>query len=133
MASLRAKVDDIIGRLDHVEVVLDDHDRMAVVDQSVQAIKQPIDVGEVQTGRRLVENVQIVFTAFELAKFASKLDALGFAAGEDRRRMAELEVSESEFVQDRDLAGDRRLILEELDAFLNRQIRGPRRCSCPGT
>ena len=95
VASLRAEVDDIIGRLDHVQVVLDHHDRMPVVDQPVQAFQQPIDVGEVQTGRRLVENVQVVFAAFELAELAGELDALGFAAGENRRRVAELEVSEA--------------------------------------
>ena len=63
-----------------------------------------------------------MFTAFELCQLACKFDALSFAAGEDRGRMAEREVSQSEVIQDRDLAGDRRLILEELDAFFNRQI-----------
>ena len=68
MASLRAKVDDIVGRFDHVEVVLDHHDGMPMVDQPIEAYEQPIDVGEVQTGRRLIENVQVVFTAFELCQ-----------------------------------------------------------------
>ena len=63
-----------------------------------------------------------MFAAFELAELAGEFDALGFAAGENRRRVAELEVSESKLIQDADLAGDRRLIREELDAFLNRQI-----------
>ena len=74
----------MIRRLDHVQVMLDHHDRMPSIDQSVQALQESIDVGEVQTRRRLVEDVQIVFAAFELTEFASKFDALGFAAGEDR-------------------------------------------------
>ncbi len=93
MASLRAEVDDIVGRFDHVQVVLDHHDRMPVIDQSVQTFQQSIDVGEVQTGCRLVENVQVVFAAFELAKLPGEFDALGFATRENRRSVAELEVS----------------------------------------
>ncbi len=95
---------------------------MPVIDELVEALKQSIDVGEVQAGRRFVENVQVVFAAFELAQFAGEFDALGFAAGKDRRRMTELEVAEPEFVKDADLAGDGRLVREERDAFLNRQI-----------
>jgi len=39
-----------------------------------------------QAGGRLVEYVQIVLAALELCpKLAGELDALGFAAGEDRR------------------------------------------------
>jgi hypothetical protein len=113
VASLRAQVDYVIGRFDHVQVVLDHDDRMAVVDQAVEALQQPIDVGEVQTGRRLVENVEVVLAALELSELSGELDALGFPAGENRRRMAELEVSEPEHFQDADLAGDRRLIRKE--------------------
>jgi hypothetical protein len=61
VASLRAEVDDMIGRFDHVQVVFDYDDGMADVDRAVQALQQPIDVREVQAGRRLVQNVQIVF------------------------------------------------------------------------
>src|SRR5438093_8965024 len=35
VASLRAEVDDMIGRFDHVQVVLDNDDRMPGVDQAV--------------------------------------------------------------------------------------------------
>ncbi len=115
MAPFRAEVDDVIGRLDHVQVVLDHHDRMAGIDQPVQALQEPVNVGEVQARRRLVEDVQIVLAALELAEFAGEFDALGLAPGEDRRRVAELEVAEAELVQDGNLAGDRRLVLEELD------------------
>src|SRR5262249_56628558 len=58
VAPLGAEVDDMIGRLDHVQVVLNHHDRMSGIDQSVQAVQEPIDVGEVQACRRLVEDVQ---------------------------------------------------------------------------
>ena len=76
VASLRAEVDDIIGRFDHVQVVLDHHHRMPMIDQPVQAFQQPIDVGEVQTGRRLVQDVQVVFTAFQLSELPGELGKL---------------------------------------------------------
>lgn len=45
-----AHVDDPVGRLDDVEVVLDHHDRVAGVAQLVQHGQQQRDVGEVQAG-----------------------------------------------------------------------------------
>ena len=77
-------------------------------DQPVQAFQQPVDVGEVQARRRLVEDVEVVLAALQLAEFARQLDALGFAAGERRRGLAEREVAEAEFVEHGDLAGDGR-------------------------
>jgi hypothetical protein len=57
VAALGAEVDDPVGRLDDVEVVLDDDDRVAGVDELLQHVEQPADVREVQAGRRLVEDV----------------------------------------------------------------------------
>ena len=58
VAAFGAEVDDPVGRLDDVEVVLDDQHRVAGVDEVVQHLQQQLDVGEVQAGRRLVEQVQ---------------------------------------------------------------------------
>ena len=57
MSPFRAQVDDVVGRFDHIEIVFDDDDGMTFFDQQVQALKQPIDVGKVKPGRRLVENI----------------------------------------------------------------------------
>ena len=43
--------------LDDVEVVLDDDDRVAGIDQPVPHVEQALDVGKVQAGGRLVEDV----------------------------------------------------------------------------
>ena len=58
VAALRAEVDDPVGDLDHVEVVLDHDHRVAGVDQPREHLEQPLDVGEVKPGGRLVEDVQ---------------------------------------------------------------------------
>ena len=57
-AALGAEVDDPVGRLDHVEVVLDHDDRVARRGEAVQHLEQLADVVEVQPGRRLVEDVE---------------------------------------------------------------------------
>ena len=56
--TFRPEVDDPVGSLDHIEVVLDDDDRVAVVAQTMQHFEQLFDVVEVQAGRRLVEDVE---------------------------------------------------------------------------
>ncbi len=68
VASLGTQVNDVVGSLDHVKVMLDDDNRMAVIDQAVQTPKQPIDVGKVQAGGRFVQDVQGVVSAFQLAE-----------------------------------------------------------------
>lgn len=56
--ALRAHVDHPVRRLDDIEVVLDDDDRVPRVDESMQYGQQPADVVDVQPGRRLVQYVQ---------------------------------------------------------------------------
>ena len=56
-AALGPHVDDPVGGLDDVEVVLDDDDRVAGVDDALQDAEQLADVFEVQAGRRLVEDI----------------------------------------------------------------------------
>jgi hypothetical protein len=98
---------------------------MRMIDQPVQTFQEPIDVGEVQTGRRLVQNVQVVFAAFELAKLAGQLDALAFATGANRRRVAELQVASEPSIFDRRV---------KFTEFLphNRQSKAPVDACLPG-
>ena len=58
VAALGAEVDDPVGGLDDVEVVLDDHDRVSLVHQLVEHLKQPLHVLEVEARGRLVEQVE---------------------------------------------------------------------------
>lgn len=57
MPTFWTKVDDMIRGLNHVEIVLDDDDAVPAVDESIQAIQEPADVGKVQSGGRLIEYV----------------------------------------------------------------------------
>ena len=93
-AALRTEVDDPVGGLDHVEVVLDHDDRVAVVAQPVQHGEQQLDVVEVQAGRRLVEDVERA-AGVALRQLERELHALRLAAGQRRRRLAERDVAEA--------------------------------------
>ena len=58
-------------------MVLDDNHRLAGVDEPVQQVEQLLDVGEVQAGRRLVEDIDAAF----LAHVGGQLEPLPLAAG----------------------------------------------------
>ena len=81
LSALWPQVDDPVGGLDHIQVVLDDHHRVARVDEAVQHGQQPANVLEVQPGGRLVEQVQRA-AGRPADQLAGQLDPLGLAAGE---------------------------------------------------
>ena len=55
VASFGPQVNDPIGALDHVEVVLDDQHRMTGIDEALKGFQQNADVVKVQAGGRFVE------------------------------------------------------------------------------
>mgnify|MGYP003729007839 CR=1 FL=1 len=57
IATFGAEIDDVVGGLDHIEVVLDHNDGVALINQLLQHVEQFPRVLEVQTGRGLVQNV----------------------------------------------------------------------------
>ena len=58
VAAFRADVDDPVGGLDDLEVVLDHHHGVALVDELVQHLQQLGHVVEMQAGGGLVEDVE---------------------------------------------------------------------------
>ena len=97
-AAFGPQVDDPIGRLDDVQIVLDDQHGVAGIDKVVQHLQQQLDIGKVQAGGRLVEQVQRLAGAF-FHQLAGQLDALSLAARERGRRLAELQIVEPDVVQ----------------------------------
>ena len=71
-------------------MVLDDDDRLAGVDEPVEQAEQLLDVGEMEAGRRLVENVDAAL----LGHLGGQLEPLPLAAGQRRERLAETDVAE---------------------------------------
>ena len=98
VAPFGPQVDDPVGRLDHVQIVLDHQHRVAQVDQPVEHGQQLLDVVEVQAGGRLVEDVERV-AGVDAGQFGGQLDALGLAAGERGRGLAQRQVAQADFLQ----------------------------------
>ena len=78
-AAFGPHVDQPVGGLDDVQVVLDYHDGVAGVAQLLQHLEQQIDVGKVQAGGRLVQDVERA-AGVALAEFQRQLHALRLAA-----------------------------------------------------
>ena len=109
VAALGAQVDDPVCGADHVEVVLDHHQRMAGGDEAAEGVEQPRHVVEMQSRRRLVEQEQRAARAGGAApgtcrrilgcarQEQGELQPLRFAARQRRDRLAEPQVVESHF------------------------------------
>ena len=121
VAALGAEVDDPVGRLDDVEVVLDHEHRVAGVDQALQHAEQPAHVFEVEAGGGLVEDVDRA-AGRALAELGRQLHPLRLAARQRRRGLAEPHVAEPDVDQRLQVPGDRRLVGEELERLLDRQV-----------
>src|SRR5258708_10555715 len=91
-----AKIDDPVGLLNDVEVVLDDEHRVAEINEALQDVEEFSHVVKVQAGGGLVENVDRA-AGRALGKFAGEFDALGFAAGACGGGLAERDVAEADF------------------------------------
>ena len=104
-AAFGTEIDDPIRRLDHVQVVLDDHDSVAGLDEAMQHLQQLVDVLEMQAGRRFVEDVKCLAGAAP-TQLAGQLDALGLAAGQGGRRLPQFDVIQADVVQGLQHAAD---------------------------
>ncbi len=86
VARAGAEVEQVVGRRDHLAVVLDEDQRVAQVAEVLQGPSSRRVVARVQADGRLVEHVEHAGQA--AADLAGQADALGLAAGERRRRPA---------------------------------------------
>ena len=133
VAALGTEVDDPVRGLDHVQVVLDHDHRVAAIDQRVRAPSSSLlDVVEVQSGGRLVQDVERAARWRACASSVAELDALRLAAGERGGRLAEMDVAEPDRRRAcRALRAICGMCREELECLLAPSSRARRRCSSP--
>ncbi len=93
VTALGAEVENEVGALDHVEVVLDHHHRVALRDQPVEDREELGHVGEVQAGGGLVEDVEGA-AGGALGELARQLHPLRLAARQGGGALAELDVAQ---------------------------------------
>ena len=114
-AGFRAHLEQPVAGLQHVEVVFHHDERVAGFGQAMEQADQAGDVLAVQAGRRFVEEQQrAALAGVDLGKIADQLEALGFAAGERRERLAHREIAKADFFEAGQLGGGGRAFAEEL-------------------
>ena len=79
VTALGAEIDDPVGRLDDIEIVLDHHHGITFVTQSLQHEQQLRDVVKMQARGWFIEDVERP-AGCPLGKLAGKFDALRFTA-----------------------------------------------------
>ena len=79
LAAFGAEINDPVGLLDHVEVVLDDQDGIAKIGEPIQDVEQFLHVVKVQACGGFVEDIERA-TGLTFGKLFRELDALCLAA-----------------------------------------------------
>lgn len=97
LAAARAQVEDPVGVADEVEVVLDDDEGGAAVEERLEDVEQGADVEGVEADRGLVEDEEGI--GLGAAHFLGELQALGFAAGEVGGGFPKGEVAQAEVAE----------------------------------
>jgi hypothetical protein len=95
VAAFGARGPDPVGGLDDLEVVLDHHDGVALVDELVQHLISLATSWKCRPGRRLVEDVERA-AGGALRQLLRELDALRLAARQGRRLLADMDVVEAD-------------------------------------
>ncbi len=142
-AALGAEVDDPVRRGDHVEVVLDDDQRMPGLQQLVEGAEQLGDVLEMQAGGGLVEQEQqtrlelvhrisnklihrpgFAYSLLlrRLGEVAGELQALRLAARQRRHRLAEAQVIEADVGQRRERGEHLGMLAEHVQRLVHGEL-----------
>ena len=100
----RAEIDDMVGRPHGVFVVLDDHDRVALVAKLGQRFQQLVVIAGMQADGRFVENVEHAHQP--AADLAGQADALHLAAGKGRGGAVERQVLQPDVLEELQPAAD---------------------------
>ncbi len=112
------EVDRPVAGGHNAHVVFDDDDGMTGVDESLQLGDEPLDVGRMQAGGRLVEHVQRM-TSRRALQFGRQFDPLRFATGQLGRGLAEAQVTQAHVVEDVERADDRFVGAEKSTRFID--------------
>ena len=122
LARPETQIDDVVGDFDHVGVVLDHDDGVALIPKLPKNRDEPLVVARVQPDGRLVEHVQRADERRPQRR--REVDPLRFAARERGRQAIQREVVEPDVAQKRQpaanllehLVRDRRFLVRHLEA-----------------
>ena len=97
VAAFGTHVDDPVGGLDHVQVVLDDYHAVAVFNQSVQDVQKFLHVGEMQPRGGLVQKVKRP-SRRPARKLGGEFHPLRLSSGQRGGELAQLDVAQAHLV-----------------------------------
>ena len=136
-SALRAKIDEMISLGEHIQMVLDDHDGVAGINEAVQEIDETADVGQVKTNGRLLEEKKMMgrtpgaalgpgLVGGDLGRgqFGHQFQALGFPSGKSRAGLAKLEVAQTRFREETARGGKAGLSGKELRGLFGGEMKG---------
>ena len=79
--TLRAQINDPVGGLDHIHVVLDYQDGVALGYQALEGLQKSLNIIEVETGGGFIKDEELCSLLVQF-QMPGKLEALGLASGE---------------------------------------------------
>lgn len=57
IAAFRAKVDDVVGHFDDIEIVFDDENRVALITKRLEDFQKLLDIRDMEAGGRFVQYI----------------------------------------------------------------------------
>src|SRR5882724_3876583 len=121
VAAFGAEIDQPVSGFDDIKIVFDDQERSAAFQQLTESAEELGDIVEMEAGGGFVKNVEDS-GIIGAAEMSGKFEALGFAAGECGRGLAEAQVAETDFVQDAELRNNFGNVDEEGQRLANCQL-----------
>ena len=98
VSALRPQVDDIVGALDDIQVVLNDQHGVAPVAQSLENVQQVRHIVGVQAGGRLIQNVNGL-SGTAACQLGGQLDPLSLAPRQGGGRLPDLDIAQTHIAQ----------------------------------
>ena len=110
VTGIGAKFDHPVCIPDHIQVMLDDDQGMPLGEEYIESLEQFLDIMEMESGRRLVENKEnpvlsrtVIADREEIRQF----DTLALSAGKGAGRLSELNIGESDIYERLQFRSDR--------------------------
>ena len=111
----------MVRPLDHIQVVLDDHYGVARIHQLIQYLHQPVHIGHMQAGGRLVQNIDGL-AGLPFCQFQRQLYPLGFAAGKGGGALPQLDIPQAHIQQGLEFAVNLGVVGKEGAGLLHRHV-----------
>src|SRR3972149_816581 len=120
-----SEVNHPIGSLDHIELMLDNNDRVSLLDKLVKNIQQHSDVFKVKSRCRLIQYIQGLPRA-DLGELSGEFHALCLPTRQRCRLLSQPDVSQSDVEQCLKMPAQSRKLAEQLKGLFHRHIENVR-------